>query len=1252
MHSFVVTLPRIGGPLTYRVGSGSALSRSYRISAIEPPAIAALTATVGPPAYTGLATAKVADPGRIDAWESSRVTLNITSRRPVKAITVVWPSSAEQQEGKKGTPAGHPVAATLSTDGKTGTATVTAESSGPFVVTLRDEYGLNNRPDAEGARRVVVRFDAAPAVALTGTEGARESSPADVLTLGITARDDIEVASVELHYTAERTRGASEAGTETDTSHVAVALPGLGTRAARGETRLELAPLNLEPGDTLAYRVRVTDNRPGPRGPNVTWSSQHALTIVARADPLRARQQQAERNRLEAELDAIRQAAATNRRETEQLRYAADAAQRGNGRWDEAEQQTLERRETEARRVADRLQVLARALADEVDAELRALARATRQVAEVEAESSRAMLDQARRTTEATERLDDLRQADHRLAAVEQRLDDLLRQFAALARHDADLQHLRELAGREEALAATAGVRALTDRLRSEQAAVQNDLDTLLKKSPELRGAVLAAQADEAEALAGKAHALAGRQNDLARRSGATSTPAQVAMLAKLAEAQRALEEDARRLALETDPSLVASGRGRLNTAAVHDAVAPLERGDVDQARRRLESSEAELRHLGRDLDDIPADPQAIAQRLLGQQSALRTQVSEALQPFQDNAEPSDEEKAARTRQLLPLAERQEGIAAGAAAIVLTAGSGVRKNQPEEALRSARQNTAQAAAGLHNEAPAPHEVAAQQAKALAALKRLVDALPDPSDRRAAARRLFDDAQRSSNEVGAALEPLLRQSAPRGGDTLARRLNPLLKKQAKAAEALAAIESGPQGAAQLRRAQERLKAITDALEALSGAEVPDPTKKELQAALPQLQVEARATLERLDQKLNGRVPADDLARELAEDQRALAVGLAEPQPNGSDLIAEDQRRIATALRNLQAPDALPAQVEAVRRAARAAEVLNAPANDRDAKAVAVEAAEAAELLAARLAPESGAAAPAPHAPAATAAEQLARRQRQVRERLQALLAAQIAPQNDLRDQAVALGRELADLRDRTQPLSQRARGPAQEAAQTVGEQAPRAMDQGVDRLAQGQAAAARDAQRQAAAFVERGAQQAEDLATALRADGPPSGRDQDPPNATGGNSQPAARPLAAARAAMRQAARQLGGTQPDNARAAQSAMQQAARDLRAAAERGASAAQVASNSAQAAASGASEESDNGDPQGALAGTGTSDLSELKATLARQTGHAWGELPGHLRTEILQMAQGRYRDDYARLIQLYFREIAAGAGRPEP
>jgi hypothetical protein len=231
--SFAVMLPRLAGSLIYRVGSGSALSRSYRITAIEPPAVAALTATVEPPAYTGRAAAQVARANRIDAWESSRVTLNITASRPVKAITVEWPRpAADASDNRK---ANSPVAATLAADGKSGTVTVTAEASGPFAVALRDAHGLSNRPEAEGARQVIVRFDAAPVVALAGTAPAHESSPTDVLALQVAARDDIAVASVELHYTIERAGGASESRPETTTTkgHVAFPLPGLGTRTAR-----------------------------------------------------------------------------------------------------------------------------------------------------------------------------------------------------------------------------------------------------------------------------------------------------------------------------------------------------------------------------------------------------------------------------------------------------------------------------------------------------------------------------------------------------------------------------------------------------------------------------------------------------------------------------------------------------------------------------------------------------------------------------------------------------------------------------------------------------------------------------------------------------------------------------------------------------------------------------------------------------------------------------------------------------------
>ena len=450
-----------------------------------------------------------------------------------------------------------------------------------------------------------------------------------------------------------------------------------------------------------------------------------------------ARQREAERQRLQAELEEIRQAAAANRRETEQLRYAADAVQRGNGRWERTEQQALEDREAAARAVTDRLQLLSRALAGEAEPGLRELARPARQVAEVEAESSRAMLDQARRDAEAAGRLNDLRQADHRLAALGQRLDELKREFDALARRDADSQRLRDLAEREEALAASARAQAPVDQLQAEQNAVQKDLDALLKKSPELRGDILAEQADQADALARKAHELAGREREEARRSGDASN--QAGPLAKLAEAQRALEEDARRLALDVDAPLVESGRGRLNTNVVHDAVAPLEHGDLDQARQRLEGAEVELRRLARDLDDAPADPRAIAQRLVRRQQALGDQVKDALKPLPGQCRADGRGKGRAGRAAPALGRTSGGHRQARRRDRSRSTHGVRVRVEEGASRGGPPwrpaGYGAGGRGAAQRCGGGREIAAQQTKAQAALKRLADALPDPSARR-------------------------------------------------------------------------------------------------------------------------------------------------------------------------------------------------------------------------------------------------------------------------------------------------------------------------------------------------------------------------------------------------------------------------------------------------------------------------------------------------------------------------------------
>jgi hypothetical protein len=287
--------------------------------------------------------------------------------------------------------------------------------------------------------------------------------------------------------------------------------------------------------------------------------------------------------------------------------------------------------------------------------------------------------------------------------------------------------------------------------------------------------------------------------------------------------------------------------------------------------------------------------------------------------------------------------------------------------------------------------------------------------------------------------------------------------------------------------------------------------------------------------------------------------------------------------------------------------------------------------------------------------ADAAHVLARRERQIREDLQSILGERIEPQQQLREEVVALGRQFAELRDASREISPRGQGPAHAAADLLQNHAPREMENGVQQLSQGQAQQARDAQRRAADHVEHAAQQAEDIAAAALADRPAEAVDHGDGNAAG--------EFAAARDAQRQAGRNLAQARDPNhgrqaAESAADAMRDAAQNLRSVAQAHARAgrptglppgeSQEGEAQADEVAEGVPQQGKpNGrsrDPKSAPAGTAEADLSELKALVRSRTGRSWGELPGHLRTEILQMSGGQYRDEYARLIQLYFKEIA--------
>ena len=134
---------------------------------------------------------------------------------------------------------------------------------------------------------------------------------------------------------------------------------------------------------------------------------------------------------------------------------------------------------------------------------------------------------------------------------------------------------------------------------------------------------------------------------------------------------------------------------------------------------------------------------------------------------------------------------------------------------------------------------------------------------------------------------------------------------------------------------------------------------DPTKREhARKRLPSALAEARAAMDRLEQKLGGRVPADDLAQELADDEHAILAAASskasEPDATTRAELARRQREIAAALRSLAVPDAELARDEAVQLAERARQTLAGTVPSRAALAAVEKAASAAQALADRLA----------------------------------------------------------------------------------------------------------------------------------------------------------------------------------------------------------------------------------------------------------------------------------------------------------
>jgi hypothetical protein len=493
---------------------------------------------------------------------------------------------------------------------------------------------------------------------------------------------------------------------------------------------------------------------------------------------------------------------------------------------------------------------------------------------------------------------------------------------------------------------------------------------------------------------------------------------------------------------------------------------------------------------------------------------------------------------------------------------------------------------------------------AAQARELARAQRALTEATRAKQPREQGDRLADLAQRQS-ELAGQTERLAQETRQ---PAQVARASPLQAEESQqAAEALQRGDAGEAAERQERAAADLERLAADLERAAEQARDP----REAARQLARLQDGLR---QRLKEDVKKSDPKVALARQLQDVQR-------------------EQDALRRTLKQLPVDEQNPAvqkeHREAVQRAGQALLALHKP-NVKEADARMNETRQALERLAERQPAGEPSAEPGPASPSeepaarpqglpdrqqADQARQLAQQQRALRDAAQRLARESAGQRNEPQQ---ALQRQAADLsRDLSRLAQQTARSPQAQQAAASSRQAQAAMQQARDQARQGNQGQARQAQERAAQALDQAARQADQAGEGMASrQGLPT-------------EQQAGQSLQQARGEMKQAQGQLAQGQD-----AQGAMRRAAQALRQAAG------QLASRQGQG--NQRSPESQTG-PAGAP-GSGSPDATAMAVDAKTYAGKPWGDLPGELRTKILQDVKAKYGDDYARIIKLYFEQLA--------
>ncbi|HET6572703.1 MAG TPA: hypothetical protein VFG68_03800 [Fimbriiglobus sp.] len=1288
--AFHLTLPGVADDFEYRVQAGPARSEWHAVLAADPVALAdGTTLTVHPPGYAeGIVPFQVRDGfAEFDVLQFGRAVLDLRFSSAPAEVYLEWRPADPGNRVR--------VPVRLRDDRLAGSAEVAVPTDGTLVLVLIGDRGV--RTELPAAVRATP--DAPPrfekVVGLTGA--ARDVRPDERVPIELAARDDVRIESLHVEYCLN--------SNEADVRSEPVALPGVGSNRAEGAFAFALAGKAKE-GETLLFRVRASDNRAvpdrklGPQHAVFPPSGWAVLRVTASARPLVEQEVLGQRDKVRDRLaDAVKLVQAANADVT-----AVKAASSADGALS-ADQSVRLRRSREAAADAGRL---LEALADEaaLTPDLRPLATAVREVTagplRVAGDSIRA----AETDQTQTGRDKALAAASDRLTETLAKLAELDARNEKTAQTRLDRHTLRQIADDEAALADRANGNAPADELSRTQRDLIARLNEVVARSEPLRAAMDAAAGVHLHDLLARVRKLAEDYATLDRAVRDTEQAARLRRTEELARRQRDLSAEAARLATRTEAAARQAVTAPLARQPFDRAAEELARGDTDRALTEQEKAAGELdrlaeafaraaaargdireaaRQIARWQDDLrrrytDATPTTDEQRkpFLDEQRVVREAVERLRRPGADT-ELARIEQAARdtSRDAAEALARKPADAPAALQRAVDALTKLADRMP-----SLEERTRQAKVRLDELRKAQEEVSRGADEAVRqadrdALGRKLDATAARQD--ALARKLRDldvpGHELRRNVVAAAarsaaadLRAGLLPDVPISQQEVRRQLNrlrqavdgtsptdeqavELARLQGDVADAAAHLPAKPT-ADQLQSVQKLQREVARRLGALNAPEATGPLAAAKEAVgtaedevrkadrpdeLRKKTREAADAMTRLANRLSGAESELDRVERLARESAARAKQF-ERQPADAEATSAARRQLdeLELTRTGKAQAARQQAVDALRRLRQS----GTAAHQRDA-------ADALRRLAdemARHGDRSAALRPAgPPAPTAAdelrrltgagrlptdrdaaAAKDLARRQRELRD---AVSEAAVELARGVRaSKDDALGRAATNHRKRQEELVAEAdrlrdalRGVSDEASDSPLGQAATATDQAREQMSQAaQGAATGRAQLAAEARARAGAALARAIADAARAAGSsptPTALDRDALDAGGA--------VRRAGDQMRHAESQIGkpnGNATGSMRRAADALTQAA--------------------------GALSRSLGGRPAAAAPPPGSAGprTDTLPAEVVGRFDRPWGELPGDVRSQIIQELAAKYGEDYARSIKLYFESLA--------